>query len=167
MQSNADRRCCIILLDRVYQLARRVRQHFSRDFPHQVASHVRDSCPLQLELCRKGCGKQVAVCSKEEHEAHDCSERMVTCECGMEHAFSSKEDHRYSFAVAAFEHVLLVDIQQPSAKVVRGLPEERDTEMLDNRYHNSKYVFRSYFFGGPPLWVNAPSAVSTNHVIVS
>lgn len=55
---------------------------------------MRDSCPLQLEPCRKGCGKEVAVCSKEEHEEQECSERLVTCECGVEHTFSKTEDHR-------------------------------------------------------------------------
>lgn len=57
---------------------------------------MRDSCPLQLEPCRKGCGMQVAVCSREEHEAEECSERLVTCECGVEHPFSKTEDHRCS-----------------------------------------------------------------------
>ncbi|CAN0323977.1 unnamed protein product, partial [Hapterophycus canaliculatus] len=60
----------------------------------EVASHVRDSCPLQLGPCRRGCGKQVATCSRDEHEARECSERLVTCDCGMEHAFSETEDHR-------------------------------------------------------------------------
>ncbi|CAN0371308.1 unnamed protein product, partial [Ectocarpus sp. 8 AP-2014] len=57
--------------------------------------HLRDSCPLQLEPCRRGCGEQVAVCSREQHEAAECSERLVKCECGMEHPFSKTEDHRY------------------------------------------------------------------------
>ncbi|CAN0100611.1 unnamed protein product, partial [Ectocarpus sp. 13 AM-2016] len=61
----------------------------------EVSSHLRDSCPLQLEPCRRGCGEQVAVCSREQHEEAECSERLVKCECGMEHPFSKTEDHRY------------------------------------------------------------------------
>ncbi|CAM9420486.1 unnamed protein product [Ectocarpus fasciculatus] len=66
----------------------------------EVSSHLRDSCPLQLEPCRRGCGEQVAVCSREQHEAAECSERLVKCECGMEHPFSKTEDHRITACLA-------------------------------------------------------------------
>ena len=56
---------------------------------------MRDRCPLQLEPCQRGCGELVAVCSREKHEAEECSERLVKCECGAEHPFSKTEDHRY------------------------------------------------------------------------
>lgn len=55
---------------------------------------MRDGCPLHAGPCRKGCGVEVAVCSREQHEETVCAERVVTCECGTEHAVSKTEDHR-------------------------------------------------------------------------
>lgn len=42
------------------------------------------------------------MCSREQHEETVCSERVVTCECGAEHAISKTEDHRYVSLGSAF-----------------------------------------------------------------
>lgn len=60
----------------------------------EVESHCHNDCPLHVEECRMGCGEQVAASAREVHEASDCAERMVQCECGTEHTFSKTEDHR-------------------------------------------------------------------------
>lgn len=62
----------------------------------EIDSHNRDHCPLHREPCRRGCGMEVAVCSRAAHEERECAERLVVCGCGVEHALSKVEDHRYS-----------------------------------------------------------------------